>query len=233
MTAIIPCYHENPSQRSPCLLVLDLCRPGTLRDAPAAPAAGIAALDEGLRLLLNDLQADQLAQHKVQLSIVEAGGPGPHAEVLVDWMDAAEFRHLPVLQRGSASHLAQGMRLALQHVEQHKQTLRRFGVTYTRPWIMVVSSGVLSEPMSVWEGVGQDCRQAERDKRCVIFPILMDDGDSTALRMLSAAPVAHLSSARFRNYFRWLAASLASTSRSVPGDTVPLPSAQTWAIFRS
>ena len=123
------------------------------------------------------------------------------------------------------------MRYALQHVEQHKQTLRSVGITYTRPWIMVVSSGAIDASRALWESVARDCRQAERDKRCVIFPIIMDGADSAALQLMSAARVAKLSSSKLNEYFRWLSAALSSTSRSAPGVAVPLPPIQAWATF--
>jgi uncharacterized protein YegL len=226
-------YHENLAQRTPCLLVLDLCHRKSRRTAGRAPRERMSGLEEALRLLRADLLRDTLAPQRVQLSIIEAGGPQADAEVLRDWIDACEFGDVPVLERGSTSHLAQGMRLALQHVEQHKQVLRRYGIACTRPWIVVVSSGAIDEPMAVWEAVGQDARQAERDKRCVLFPILVDEGEGedTGLRRLSAAPVARMAPDGFGACLGWLAASLAATSRCVPGEPVPLPPVRDWATL--
>jgi uncharacterized protein YegL len=224
-------YHENLAQRSPCLLVLDLCHRRDSRIAGAAPPEPIAGLAEGLQRLRAGLLADEVARDRVQLALVDAGGPKADAEVLQDWIDAAECEGLPTLARGSTSHLAQGMRLALQHVEQHKQVLRRYAIATTRPWIVVLSSGAIDEPLAVWQAVGQDARQAERDKRCVIFPILVGEGDDTGLRMLSAAPVARMAPDGFGECFAWLASSLAATSRCVPGEPVALPPVQAWATL--
>jgi uncharacterized protein YegL len=226
-------YHENLAQRSPCLLVLDLCHRKSRRTAGAAPPERMPALDEGLRRLRAELLRDEVARQRVQLAIIETGGPRADAEVRQDWADASEWDEVPVLERGSTSHLAQGMRLALQHVEQHKQVLRRYGIACTRPWIVVVSSGAIDEPVAVWEAVGQDGRQAERDKRCVLFPILVDEGegDVTGLRRLSAAPVARMAPDAFGACLGWLAASLAATSRCVPGEPVPLPPVRDWATL--
>jgi uncharacterized protein YegL len=231
MNDYAPSYHDNQLQRSPCLLVLDISA------CMAAPMSGIGttgieALKEGLAVLREELQKDLAAQHRVQFSIVQAGGPGDEPLLLLDWVDAADFRP-PELQEGGNAGLPAAMRLALHHVEQHKQHLRRSGITYTRPWIMVVSSGVIGGPRSLWETVAADCRQAERDKRCVIFPIVLDDADSSGLQRMSTARVASLSTTRFSEYFRWLSAGLASTSRSAPGVSVALPPVDSWTTFRT
>ena len=122
--------------------------------------------------------------------------------------------------------------MALQHVEEHKETLRTNAIGYTRPWIMAISSGVQDEPDTVWDSVAKDSLQAEQDKRCNIFPIALEGGDPALLKRLSASPVAHMAPANLSHFFRWLSGALVSTSRSTIGGLVPLPSTRDWAFFR-
>lgn len=221
-------------QRSPCLLVLDLSV-NSAADAidVAAPAS---QLNEGLRLLQDELHANPAAQHNIEISIINAGGPGQDAQLLQDWANAAEFQPPPVAG-GGLSHLAQGMRLGLQHVEQRKLHLRRSNVACTRPWIMMVSNGRIDEPDDLWENVSRDCKRAERERRCVIFPILLDGGSRemqqkmrAMVQQMTATRMATMVPDSFPRYFRWLAASLTATSRSSSGNPVRLPPAD-WARF--
>ena len=224
MSHVLARYEENRSQRSPCLLVADLC-------ASAAEDGGEALqeLNAGLGTLREALQAQEDARDRIELSIVDAGGPGQDASMVQDWVDAAKFAP-EALAPGRMSHLAQAMRLALQCVEAHQLTLRRCGIAHTRPWIMVVSRGLLDEPPDLWENVARDCLQAERQKRCVIFPILVDGGSGETLQKVATTRVARMASRDFAEYFRWLAASLAAASSATPGEPARLPPAR-WASF--
>lgn len=225
-----PSYHENVGQRSPCLLVIDVCTAAG-RGGDLARQRDIDEINAGLNELRSSLQADAMTRQRVQLSVIEAGGARNDAEVVVDWVDAADFEPPAIASGTGPSHLTHALRLALQHVERHKQTLKGAGITYTRPWIMVISGGEVDVAESGWAGVVRDCRQAERDKRCVIFPIVLEGGFTSALQMMSMAPVARLSVGKLGEYFQWLCAALSSTSRSAPGAAVALPSVDKWARF--
>ena len=99
------------------------------------------------------------------------------------------------------------------------------------PWVMVISDGDPSDSPEAWEAIAEECRAAEADKRCVIFPIGVEGARLEKIQMLSTARAAHLSSTHFREYFQWLSASLNKVSRSRSGDSVVLPSTDPWAVF--
>lgn len=229
MTHTPPSYHLDPSQRTPCMLVLDIS--GSMsRQHPQANASGIQELNRGLIVLRDALQEDEAALYRVQLAIVTVGGPRDEARLMLSWTDAADFEP-PTLTAGGSTPLGQGMRLALHHVEQHKQTLRMEGVPYTRPWIMVISDGSPTDT-TVWQAAAQDCLNAERLKRCVIYPIGVEGADLPRLQQLSSTPAKSLSAARFAEYFRWLSASLSMVSTSLDGDSVVLNASSPWESVR-
>jgi uncharacterized protein YegL len=229
MNPDIPTFPDNPAQRSACLIVLDLS--GSKRPASAHRMQRVAdSLDQGFWHLREDLASDPMCRERVELSVVDGGGAGHDAQVLLDWVDPAGFMP-PHPNEGGISRLPQAMRLALDHLERHKQALRREALSYTRPWIMVLSSGEIDAGAKLWASIAQDCRQAERDKRCVIFPVALDDAAPAPLQTMTASRVAALSVDRFDAFFHWLAAALGSTSRSTPGMAVQLPPVQPWARF--
>lgn len=228
MTSSLPSYHKNPSQRTPCVLVLDAS--GSMASEISPGRRRIDELNRGLLLLQEELRNDETAALRVQLAIICVGGPSDTSELLLDWTDAFDFEP-PTLEANGQTPLGLGMRLALHHVDQHKLTLRRNGIGYTRPWIMVISDGDPTDDPAVWQGVVEECRQAESGKRCVIFPIGVEDAKLEPLQQLSSTRAARLSGMRFKEYFLWLSASLQSVSRSTPGDSVALPATSPWAVF--
>jgi len=231
MSDIAPIYHNNPSQRTPCMLVLDAS--GSMDEiVKGTGRTRIDELNQGLQLLQRELLADETAAQRVQLAIVCVGGPAGEADLLMDWTDAMNFQP-PMLRAGNQTPLGQGMRLALQYVEQQKQTLKGFGIGYTRPWVMVISDGEPTDDPALWQAVTQECRSAEAAKRCVIYPIGVADANLPVLQQLSSTPALRMADTNFREYFRWLSSSLSSMSRSRPGENVQLAAVNPWAMVGS
>jgi uncharacterized protein YegL len=228
MSLIDPRYHRNPSQRTPCMLVLDTS--GSMNHAGPGGKRRIDELNHGLEVLHRSLVSDPTAALRVQLAIVRVGGKSDDAELLMEWTDVADFRP-PRLEASGMTPLGQGMRLALHHVDRHKVLLRQNGINYTRPWIMVMSDGEASDAPAVWEAVVQECRAAETARRCAIFPIGVEEANAAQLQQLSATPVARLATARFADYFQWLSNSLQTISQSRLGEPVVLPPTSHWAVF--
>ena len=226
MNHIAPSYHEEASQRTPCMLVLDISGSMSNRQSNTK-ASGIDELNRGLLVLRDALQDDEAALYRVQLGIVTVGGPRDEARLMLDWTDAADFEP-PTLTAGGRTPLAQGMSLALHHVELHKQTLRNAGVAYTRPWIMVISDGDPTDAESMWQSAARDCLDAERRKRCVIYPIGVEGANLAKLQQLSNTQAKSLSAARFAEYFQWLSASLSMVSSSLDGESVVLDASSPW-----
>jgi uncharacterized protein YegL len=229
MKHIAPSYHSSPWQRTPCMLVLDAS--GSMATKiPGKTTTRMDELNRGLKLLKTELCADDTASMRVQLAIVCVGGSSHNAELIMDWTDAADFEP-PELAATGPTPLARGMRLALHHVDQQKRELNKHGIPYTRPWVMVISDGEPSDDPNVWKGIVEECRAAEAARRCVIFPIGVEDGDLGVLQELSSTRAARLSSTRFSEYFQWLSASLGCVSRSRTGDSVALPATDPWTYF--
>lgn len=226
MNHIEPSYHESAVQRTPCMLVLDVSGSMLQKKRPDARATGIAELNQGLTVLRDALRDDVTAMYRVQLAIVTVGGTNG-AKFLLPWTDAVDFDP-PTLTAGGVTPLAGGMRLALHHVEQHKQSLRQLGIPYTRPWVMVISDGEPTDAPALWESIALDCKDAERRKRCVIYPIGVEGADLSRLQELSLTPAKALSAARFAEYFRWLSNSLSLVSTAIESDSVSLDASDLW-----
>lgn len=219
---------ENTNQRTPCILVLDAS--GSM-ETPCAGGTRIGQLNAGLEALKNELMADATARSRVQLALVVVGGPSAGAEILMNWTEAREFQPVPIRADGTTP-LGQGLIVALDAVEQLKDILRQHGVSYTRPWMMVITDGESTDPDSVWQDAVRRCKDAEFQRKVQIWPIAVEGANQSKLQEISSTPVKSLNGLKFPELFQWLSASLAAVTRSRPGDSLQLPSADPWASVK-
>ena len=218
-------YSGNANQRTPCILVLDAS--GSMSSPTQSGRTRMDELLAGISTLQAELQADDTALVRVQLAIVSVGGPSNDAEIMLDWTDATDFKAFPIRPDG-ATPLGRGVQIALQMVEQAKINLRSAGVSYTRPWMMIISDGEPTDPSYVWSAAVSECRAAEAAKKVEVFCIGVDGANLAKMGELSSKPPQMLSGTKFQELFVWLSSSLSAASRSRPGEYIQLPPADPW-----
>ena len=218
-------YSGNPNQRTPCVLVLDAS--GSMSTPSSRGSTRISELNEGIRTLEQAMNSDDAAISRVQLGIVSVGGPSNSAEILMDWTDVENFHAFPLTADGGTP-LAAGILLGLNMIDQVKNDLRNNGISYTRPWLMIITDGEPTDSSSDWAAAVQEIQKAENEKKVEIFTIGVDGANLATLSQLSTKPPAMLDGLKFKELFLWLSSSLSAASRSRPGDTLQLPSADPW-----
>lgn len=214
---MIPDVHfsDNASQRTPCVLVLDAS--GSMAGSP------IGQLNAGLHVFESQLKGNPLTALRVQVLVIVANG-NAQTEVVTEWTDAIDFDP-PTLKADGNTPLGAAMALALDRVEAQKAVYDAHGVSSTRPWILLISDGLPTDPG--WERVAERCQQAELDRRCVVFPIGTRGADLEALGRFSVNEAKELAGLQFSELFVWLSRSMTAVSQSAPGETVQLP-ATSW-----
>jgi uncharacterized protein YegL len=220
---------NNPSQRTPCVLVLDAS--GSMQTREPDGRSRIEHLSDGLRAFHSALFADPVALARVQIAAVNAGGPIGMPRVFMDWTDASEFEPFQVIAEGDTP-LGAALLVALNALEEHKLELKRNGISYTRPWVMVLTDGEPTDAQSEWIRARESVRAAEAAGKIEIFPIAIGSADLSKLAEISNRPALKLSAVKFREFFVWLSSSLGQIARSVPGERVTLPSTDPWASVR-
>lgn len=211
---------DNTEQRTPLVLVLDCS--GSMAGEP------IAQLNEGLRLLEQELKADAIASKRVRILLVQYGGMD-NAEVVGDWQDAMDFI-APTLEAMGTTPTGQAVDLALAKIEEEKQNFKSAGIAYTRPWMFVMSDG---QPTDDWQGAADRCRHAEQSNKVAVFPLAVGSGARTntlgEFSSKGAAAVKQLQGLKFQELFLWLSASMKVVSQARPGGQAQLPAADSWS----
>lgn len=217
MPADMPDYTANPNQRTPCILVLDAS--ASMEGEP------IEELNQGLRDFIEDLQNDPTASSRVQVAAICVGGPSGGADVIMDWTDASDLQPFE-LTAANLTPLGTGMSKALDMIEAQKEDFRANGINYTRPWLVMMSDGAPND--DGWEQAARKAREAEADKKCVIYPLAVGEARRDVLQEFAETPVARLDGYKFRQFFKWLSNSMSAVSGKAPGDQAQLPPPTEW-----
>ena len=218
-------FSGNPNQRTPCVLVLDAS--WSMAEVTSTGRTRMEELNLGMSALEESLRQDDAALVRVQLAIVSVGGPNNDADLMMDWTDASNFESFSI-KCGGATPLAKGIIIALDLVEKGKQNLKAAGISYTRPWIMIISDGAPTDSNAEWAAAVAKCKAAEAAKKVEIFSIGVEGADLSVLGQISAKPPLMLAGMKFEELFVWLSSSLSAASRSRPGENLQLPSTDPW-----
>ena len=218
-------YVNNPNQRTPCVLILDASY--SMSMAQKSGKRPIDALNDGLKSLEIELKKDPSALTRVQLSIISVGGKKNDASILMEWTDVVNFEAFNLVPEGNTP-LAEGLILGLKTLEEAKKNLSNAGISYTRPWMMVISDGEPTSDDVLWNKAIAECNKAQSERKVEIFSIAVEGASIEKLTQVSTRPVNTLDGLKFNELFVWLSKSLSAASKSRPGDNLNLPSTDTW-----
>lgn len=196
----------NPEPRCPCLLLIDTS--GSMSGRP------IQELNDGLQAFKDELSSDAMASKRVEVGLV-AFGPLRTAQEFVT-PDAFSPPRLPAT---GDTPMGAAILRAIEMVAARKATYRENGISYYRPWIFLITDGA---PTDAWTEAARQVRAGEESKSFMFFAVGVEGANFDILRQISVRDPLTLRGLQFRTLFSWLSNSLGSTSRSAPGDEVPL-----------
>jgi len=216
-------FAENPSQRVPCVLLLDT--------SYSMDGNKIKALNEGLVTFANELQADSMAAKSAEVAIVKFGP----VEVIQDFVTAENFFPMTLSANNNTpmgAAVCRGIELTRERKDQYKAA----GITYYRPWIFLITDGAPTDSISQAKF---EIEQGESNKEFHFWAVGVDGADMTKLQDLSSTrrPV-ELKGLLFREMFCWLSASIGQISRSQREEDVHLVNPETeagggWTVISS
>lgn len=199
-------FVNNPGQRCPCLLLLDVSSSMTGRP--------IDELNAGLIHFKDELSADPLASKRVQIGVVTFG---PVATA-TDFVDAGQWS-APTLTPKGNTPMGAAIEHGLQMIESQKSVYRSNGVPFYRPWVFLITDG---GPTDSWQRAAALVHEGEANKKFKFFAVGVEGANFDVLKQISVGEPIALKGLRFRDLFAWLSGSLSAVSRSNPGDEVKL-----------
>ncbi len=202
----------NAERRCPVVL---------LQDTSGSMKGDIARVNEGLRLLRDDLMSDRLASQRVEIAIVSFGP----VELIQDFVTVDRWVP-PRLGADGPTPMGEAMRFALQQIRLRKRAYREAGIPYYRPWIWLVTDG---EPTDQWQDARNEIQDEVKAGGLEMFTIGTDSANMDVLRAISAPrPPVMLREAKYREMFVWLSQSLKPVSKAAPGSELKLSPPSAW-----
>ena len=194
-------FAENPEPRVPCVLLLDIS--GSMAGPP------IVELNGALVTFKDTLAADTLASKRAEIAIVTFGGT---VQVIQDFVTAEQFVP-PALLTSGDTPMGQAINRGIEMVSQRKETYKRNGISYYRPWIFLITDG---GPTDAWKDAAARVSQGEKDKSFALFAVGVDRANMDILRQIAVREPMKLRGLQFRDLFLWLSQSMQAVSHSKP-----------------
>ena len=212
---------DNTEQRLACVLVLDGST--SMLETNEQGKTKIELLNNGLKVFEEALKNDDLAASRVQVLVLRIGG-NSEVGIVSDWSDAMHWE-APKIEANGMTPLGKGAREALSQIETQKQKYQENGITYNRPWLILITDG---EPNDHgWENAAKECRDAEKNNKVTVFPIGVDGANIDSLNLFAKKGAIPLKGLAFNELFLWLSRSVSMGSQAAAGEQVQLP-APTW-----
>jgi uncharacterized protein YegL len=217
---------DNPAARVPVCLVLD-CSPsmtGETRYGAAVQQTAPRPIDElnsGVSLFFDQVKEDEVARYSCEAAVVAFSGA---AEMLLDFgsMERVEPPHVRVEMENGGTSIGSAVLLALKLLDRRKEEYKETGVDYFQPWMVLMTDGYPTDTTHL--AAADETSHRVRQKKLHVFPIgIGRAADINVLAMFSPAnqPL-RLKGLKFRDFFKWLSASVQQVSRSMPGESIQL-----------
>ena len=207
---------DNPSPRSPCLVVLDTS--GSMSGSP------IAQLNSGLQQFITELNADEVAACSVELAVLTAG---EGVQEVLPFTAAMDLQTCAPFAASGLTPLGAAVERGLDMLERRKAEYRQNGVAYYQPWLVMISDG---SPTDAWQNAAQRARSLAEQRKLVSLMVGVNDANMQILGQFSNRPALKLDGLKFTEFFKWLSASMSRVSASASTTAnVSLPAMDGWA----
>jgi uncharacterized protein YegL len=211
-------FAENPEPRCACVLLLDT--------SSSMDGEKIHALNQGVEAFKDALLEDSLASRRVEVAIISFNSK---VELIQDFVTVDKFDPPTLIAQGR-TEMGAAILEALRLIKLRKETYKRHGTLYYRPWVLLITDG---EPTDSIDQAAKDVHKAEDDKEVVFFAVAVEGADMEKLKKIAPnhRPPKRLKELAFQELFVWLSKSMQVISRSAPDEQITLPPTDGWSVI--
>jgi uncharacterized protein YegL len=216
MSELRPELLEGVNERIACLLLLDT-------SGSMAASSKINQLNQGLQILREEIEKDEVAKLRAELAIVTFGG---NVRLENDFATVDKF-FPPTLVASGGTPMGEAIEFGLRRLEDRKAIYKANSTKYWRPWVILITDG---EPTDSWQNAAAQVHSGAVAKKFTFFAIGVDPADMNMLAQVAppSTPPKKLGTTNFRELFVWLSGSMSAVSRSKQGQTIPLQPTNNW-----
>lgn len=189
----------NYEQKCLCVLVLDTS--GSMNAGNA-----IGQLNQGLQTFKSQIMDDETARDRLEIAIVSF-----NSDVKVELQPSLISEiEMPTLKASGQTQLVKAIEEAQQVIIDRKDYYKSKGLTYYRPWIVVMTDGDPYPADQDIDGVAQKIQEDADSKKYVFFMIgVGNEVHDEVLSKLTTSqfPAMRMEAVNFAEFFQWLSAS--------------------------
>ena len=209
-------FADNPEARCSIVLIVD--------NSGSMYGRKIETVNEALVKFRDIIQDDPVTALRADVALVAASN---NPWVVQDFTNGSDFQP-PVLDIEPAEYYSEGINLALDIIEERKQSYRDGGIAYYRSLAYFLGDGfpTIDTPSELAQ-VSSRVAQMEENRSVALFVFGVGiEGlcDMDMLNTLGPRPAQLLTTLeQLDGSIQWLAKSVAAVSQSRPGDSLRLP----------
>ena len=199
---------ENGEEKTLCVFLLD-------SSGSMSGNHKINLLNAGLNQFYDDILANESLSQRVEVAVISFASTFNYLQqpALVQ-----DFK-MPTLTASGGTDMVGGIRKALEVIEERKAYWNEHGVSYKRPWIVMITDGYANV-----DSIVAEVKQGSKDKHFFFLPIAVDDNsDMNVLNSIASEQAFKLKDGnRFSEFFQWLSNSIQLIANAEPGKPVEL-----------
>ena len=199
---------------NPLVLLIDVS--GSMAGEP------IQTLNEGLKILKEELMKDELARKRIEIALITFG---TDVSVKENFTSIRNFSPLNLFAEG-ARPTGSAINKALEIIQEREQKYASEGIYVHRPIIFLIAGG---EPTDNWKTAANNLKELWEKKRITFFGVGIGEESMEVLSKISSfRQPKQLKEFKFNEMFKWLSGAMKSIVYS--GNTpVSLESTSDWA----
>ena len=160
-------FVDNNAKRIPVCIVVDCS--GSMKEYDNTSKSRINRVNDGIDLFYDGVRKNPKTKRAVDVLIIQVGN---NASVISEFTNT-DINPPKLKYLTEKNNLTEGIKLALEKLDERKQIYKSANIDYYQPWLLVMSDGGLNREFSKYDFrlVQTEVRNREMDGKLSVFPI--------------------------------------------------------------